>query len=98
MHSRAIILIVAGMAVALELAYSSPINIPGTKAVEATNDDKLHELKTKAENHLSSKAKMPHIVEKGSKLEGESAPATSEGSSSDSSSGDDDTASKADFW
>jgi len=99
MHHRTVLLFVAGLAVALEFAYSSPINIPATKVVEATNDNKLQEMKIKAENHISSKAKMPHIVDKGSKLEGESAPAASEASSSDSSSsGDDDTESKADFW
>ena len=99
MHANTILLIVAGFALVLNCAYSSPINIPTAKTIQATNNDKLHELKTQAENHLSSKAKMPKILDKGSKLEDASAPASADASSSESeSTGDDDTESKANFW
>lgn len=110
MHPSAIILIVLGVALAFDFVHSSPIIVPAVKAaksidvaIQPTDNDKLHELKTAAENHLSSKAKMPKILDKGSKLEGEAAaPAASESAgSADSASSDvdgDDTASKADFW
>jgi hypothetical protein len=111
MHSRTVILIVVScFALAFNGVYSSPINVPAGKnsksdvaAIQPSTANKLHELKTQAENHLSSKAKMPNILDKGSKLEGESASGSGEAAApADSGSSDavdgDDTASKADFW
>jgi hypothetical protein len=105
MQTTTIFLIVTGFALLLDSAYSSPINIPVEKVaaagsvasntIKATADDKLHDLKTHALSHLSSKAKMPNILDKGSKLEGAAAESTDSSTPDDTG---DDTESKAGFW
>ncbi len=104
MQTTTIFLIVTGFALVLNSAYSSPINIPVEKVatapaasntIKATADDKLHDLKAHALNHLSSKAKMPNILDKGSKLEGAAAESTDSSTPDDTG---DDTESKAGFW
>jgi hypothetical protein len=104
MQTTTILLIVTAFALVLNSAYSSPINVPSEKkaavseasdTIKATADDKLHDLKTHALSHLSSKAKMPNILDKGSKLEGDAAESTD---SSDPDETGDDTESKANFW